>query len=312
MPGGFFLYLLSAVFRGVTGYMLIRYPLMGAETLTLVLASFFIVGGVFRAVGSAVAKFPRWGWAVFSGVVSTIIGAMLLAQMPISGLWFIGFAIGIDLFQYGFRRLDVGDDLVAVRAEFEHQVQRAGALRAAEDQQHRAVGDGAGDVEARAAMGAAGRRHIERDAHLTRRSPGVRHCDKAGDVLGVAPKPGHDGGSPEAAAEFISVEMARPDRAPFDAKVVGQASGIVDFRATVADRALWASYASQIMPLAGRGRGNVPHREARLMQRGSLKRFRRRGASIALEPANTSYEVRILPPNRVRIQGKLIGLYRKY
>ncbi|MBN9039947.1 MAG: repressor LexA [Rhizobiales bacterium 62-47] len=44
----------------------------------------------------------------------------------------------------------------------------------------------------------------------------------------------------------------------------------------------------------------------------TLKRFRRRGASIALEPANTAYEVRILPPNRVRIQGKLIGLYRRY
>ena len=44
----------------------------------------------------------------------------------------------------------------------------------------------------------------------------------------------------------------------------------------------------------------------------TLKRFRRRGASIALEPANTSYEVRILPPKRVRIQGKLVGLFRKY
>jgi len=44
----------------------------------------------------------------------------------------------------------------------------------------------------------------------------------------------------------------------------------------------------------------------------TLKRFRRRGASIALEPANAAYEVRILPPNRVRIQGKLIGLVRKY
>src|SRR4051812_13407679 len=44
----------------------------------------------------------------------------------------------------------------------------------------------------------------------------------------------------------------------------------------------------------------------------TLKRFRRRGASIALEPANAAYEVRILPPNRVRIQGKLIGIYRKY
>ena len=36
------------------------------------------------------------------------------------------------------------------------------------------------------------------------------------------------------------------------------------------------------------------------------------GASIALEPANASYEVRILPPNRVRIQGKLVGLFRRY
>jgi repressor LexA len=44
----------------------------------------------------------------------------------------------------------------------------------------------------------------------------------------------------------------------------------------------------------------------------TLKRFRRRGASIALEPANPAYEVRILPPNRVRIQGKLVGLFRKY
>src|SRR6266498_2449239 len=44
----------------------------------------------------------------------------------------------------------------------------------------------------------------------------------------------------------------------------------------------------------------------------TLKRFRRRGASIALEPANAAYEVKILPPNRVRIQGKLVGLFRRY
>jgi repressor LexA len=44
----------------------------------------------------------------------------------------------------------------------------------------------------------------------------------------------------------------------------------------------------------------------------TLKRFRRRGASIALEPANPAYEVRILPPNRVRIQGKLVAMFRRY
>jgi len=94
---GFFLYLLSALFRGCVGYLLIRYPLVGAETLTLVLASFFIVTGLFRSIGSAMLKFPRWGWGVFAGLVSIVLGVMLLAQMPISGVWFIGFAIGVDL-----------------------------------------------------------------------------------------------------------------------------------------------------------------------------------------------------------------------
>src|SRR5262249_35760162 len=44
----------------------------------------------------------------------------------------------------------------------------------------------------------------------------------------------------------------------------------------------------------------------------TLKRLRRRGNSIALEPANTAYETRILPQDRVRIQGKLVGLFRRY
>jgi repressor LexA len=44
----------------------------------------------------------------------------------------------------------------------------------------------------------------------------------------------------------------------------------------------------------------------------TLKRLRRRGASIALEAANPAYETRIFGPDRVRIQGKLVGLIRKY
>jgi uncharacterized membrane protein HdeD (DUF308 family) len=94
---GFFLNLLSALFRGFTGYLLIRYPLAGAASLTLVLASFLVVSGIFRAIAAGMMKFPRWGWAVFSGVVSVALGVMLLAQMPLSTLWFIGFAIGVDL-----------------------------------------------------------------------------------------------------------------------------------------------------------------------------------------------------------------------
>jgi len=44
----------------------------------------------------------------------------------------------------------------------------------------------------------------------------------------------------------------------------------------------------------------------------TLKRLRRRGASIALEPANKAYETRIFGPDRVQIQGRLIGLLRRY
>jgi uncharacterized membrane protein HdeD (DUF308 family) len=95
--GGFFLYLLTALFRGFTGYLLIRYPLAGAASFTLILACFFVVAGVFRAIGAGAMKFPRWGWSVFSGLVSVGLGVMLLAQMPVSSIWFIGFAIGVDL-----------------------------------------------------------------------------------------------------------------------------------------------------------------------------------------------------------------------
>ncbi len=44
----------------------------------------------------------------------------------------------------------------------------------------------------------------------------------------------------------------------------------------------------------------------------TLKRLRRRGDSIALEPANKNYETRIFGPDRVKVQGRLVGLIRRY
>jgi len=44
----------------------------------------------------------------------------------------------------------------------------------------------------------------------------------------------------------------------------------------------------------------------------TLKRLRRRGASIALEPANQAYETRIFGPDRVQVQGRLVGLIRRF
>ncbi len=44
----------------------------------------------------------------------------------------------------------------------------------------------------------------------------------------------------------------------------------------------------------------------------TLKRLRRRGSAVALEPANARYETRIVPSDRVRVQGRLVGLLRRY
>jgi uncharacterized membrane protein HdeD (DUF308 family) len=94
---GFFLYLLNAIIRGMTGYLLIRHPDAGAAGVTMLLASLFIVGGLFRVAGASAIKFPRWGWTVFAGLISIVLGVYLLATWPTASTYFIGLAIGIDL-----------------------------------------------------------------------------------------------------------------------------------------------------------------------------------------------------------------------
>jgi uncharacterized membrane protein HdeD (DUF308 family) len=94
---GFFLYLLNALIRGVTGCLLIRHPDAGAAGITMLLASLFIVGGIFRTAGASVIQFPRWAWTVFSGLVSVFLGIYLLAIWPAASDYFIGLAIGVDL-----------------------------------------------------------------------------------------------------------------------------------------------------------------------------------------------------------------------
>src|SRR5262249_11761909 len=94
---GFFLFLLNGIIRAATGYLLLRHPDAGAAGVSMLLASLFIVAGLFRAVAAAVIRFPRWGWTVFSGIVSFVLGATLLASWPSASTYFIGLLIGIDL-----------------------------------------------------------------------------------------------------------------------------------------------------------------------------------------------------------------------
>jgi len=95
--GGFAMHLFTGILDLVCGLLLIAFPAAGALTLTLILAIFFLVGGVMTIVSSLMMHIPNGGWAVLSGIVDVILGFFLLTSWPVSGLWFLGLAVGIGL-----------------------------------------------------------------------------------------------------------------------------------------------------------------------------------------------------------------------
>jgi len=100
--GGFFLHLLAGLLFIVAGLLFINNPATAALSLTLFLGAFFLVGGIFEIIGAARIRAPNWGWEVLSGIITAILGILLWAQWPTSGLWFIGFAVGIALIFRGW------------------------------------------------------------------------------------------------------------------------------------------------------------------------------------------------------------------
>ncbi|MGO9318024.1 MAG: HdeD family acid-resistance protein [Terracidiphilus sp.] len=98
---GFFLHLLAAILLVITGFLLVIRPLISAEVVTLIMSMFFLIGGLYQFIASIWTHLPGWGWQAFSGVISTLMGILLLAQWPFSGLWAIGLFIGIDLILAG-------------------------------------------------------------------------------------------------------------------------------------------------------------------------------------------------------------------
>lgn len=112
--------LIGALFRGFIGLLMICHPLLGAEALTVVLAALFTVAGQFRAIVSVNLKLPRWQWGLFSGGITALLGFILMAQMPGSGLWFIGIAIGVDLILEGAAAIGFATEVrhISERAAF--------------------------------------------------------------------------------------------------------------------------------------------------------------------------------------------------
>lgn len=97
-----FLDLFVFVLDFVVGLILLSNPASGALAITLVLAVFFLVGGLMRVFGALSSEAPHRAWAILDGAVSTLLGILLWVHWPSSALWFIGFAIGIGLIFRGW------------------------------------------------------------------------------------------------------------------------------------------------------------------------------------------------------------------
>jgi uncharacterized membrane protein HdeD (DUF308 family) len=85
-----------------SGWLMVLYPGAAALSLRLRLAPLFMVGGLFRVVGSLMWRFPNWGWVCLSGVISLLLGVMLVMERPASVMWFIGVCIGFALISEGW------------------------------------------------------------------------------------------------------------------------------------------------------------------------------------------------------------------
>lgn len=93
---GFFLHLLMGLLYAGVGMGLINYPLLGSIPLTLFLGIFYVVIGVSRLLYSSLLRTPNWGWNFFSGVLSLLLGSLIIAELPSSALFIIGLFVGVD------------------------------------------------------------------------------------------------------------------------------------------------------------------------------------------------------------------------
>jgi uncharacterized membrane protein HdeD (DUF308 family) len=97
----------------IGGYMLSN-PGAALASLTLFLAIYLIVSGILEAVMAFQVKPAKgWGWALFSGIISVLLGAMIWNQYPLSGAWAIGILLGVRLFFSGWTLIMLG---VSVRS----------------------------------------------------------------------------------------------------------------------------------------------------------------------------------------------------
>ncbi len=108
---GLLVHMLTGILYLVVGYIVVDNPMESAVALTLLIASFLLVMGVFRIVVALLERFHNWGWCLLSGCVSGLLGILILKQWPDSGIWVIGLFLGIEMLFNGVAWIMMADTL---------------------------------------------------------------------------------------------------------------------------------------------------------------------------------------------------------
>jgi len=97
---GFWWALVSALLGIAAGVVLLRYPLSGMLSLTLILTVFFVIEGVASILYALEHKREltgRWGWMLVSGIVDLILASIIFLGLPGTAAWAIGLLVGINM-----------------------------------------------------------------------------------------------------------------------------------------------------------------------------------------------------------------------
>ena len=107
--GKFLLWLLLGVLYIVAGFVTFENPLLAAALLTLLLGFSLVASGIMRiALAFSMKEGTPWLWVAFSGVITLLLGFVILAHWPVSGLYILGLFLGIDLVIAGASWIGIG------------------------------------------------------------------------------------------------------------------------------------------------------------------------------------------------------------
>ena len=102
-------WLLLGVIYLFAGFVCLQNPFAAATILTLALGVALIVSGLLRIfLATQMRHGTRWGWLVASGILSFLVGLMILAGWPASSFYVLGIFLGVDLFFIGCTWLAIG------------------------------------------------------------------------------------------------------------------------------------------------------------------------------------------------------------